>query len=192
MSSSSKLTAKDVIAALDLAPHPEKGYFVETFRDTATTSDGREQSTCIYYLLEGESGLSHWHRVRDAVEVWHYYAGAPLRLSLARDDGSPVRDVVLGPDLLKGERPQIVVQRDEWQHALSLGEWTLVGCSVAPAFVFGNFQMAEPGWEPNGKSSWIFDILRAGVSISGGKEKERRKKKKKNWFLTAWYSAPWE
>jgi len=153
MSSSPKLTAKDVIAALNLSSHPEKGYFVETFRDTTTTSDGRAQSTCIYYLLEGESGLSHWHRVRDAVEVWHYYAGAPLRLSLARDDGSPVRDVVLGPDLLKGERPQIVVQRDEWQHALSLGEWTLVGCSVAPAFVFESFQMAEPGWEPNGKSS---------------------------------------
>jgi predicted cupin superfamily sugar epimerase len=152
--SSPKLTAKDVIRALKLEPHPEKGHYIETFRDSETLSadSERAQSTCIYYLLEGESGLSHWHRVRDAVEVWHHYAGAPLRLSLAYDDGSPVRDVVLGEDLLKGERPQVVVRRNEWQHAISLGDWTLVGCSVAPAFTFESFQMAEPGWEPNGGS----------------------------------------
>lgn len=92
-------TAKEVIAALNLAPHPEKGYFIETFRDAHTLPDKRSHGTCIYYLLEGESGLSHWHRVLDATEVWHYYAGAPLRLSLSWDDGKPVRDVVLGSDL---------------------------------------------------------------------------------------------
>lgn len=92
-------SAKDVIAALNLSPHPEKGYFIETFRDARISSDQRSPSTCIYYLLEGESGLSHWHRVLDATEVWHYYAGAPLRLSLSWDDGSPVRDVVLGSNL---------------------------------------------------------------------------------------------
>lgn len=92
-------SAQEVIAALNLAPHPEKGYFIETFRDAHTASDKRSHSTCIYYLLEGESGLSHWHRVHDATEVWHYYAGAPLRLSLSWDDGKPVRDVVLGADL---------------------------------------------------------------------------------------------
>jgi predicted cupin superfamily sugar epimerase len=156
MSSSTppQLTAKQVIEALNLTPHPEKGYYVETFRDEQTTSKpegDRAHSTCIYYLLEGESGLSHWHRVRDAVEVWHHYAGAPLRLQLAHDDGSPVRDVVLGTDLLAGERPQVVVHRNEWQHALSLGDWTLVGCSVAPAFTFESFEMARPGWEPNGQ-----------------------------------------
>ncbi|KAI8944596.1 RmlC-like cupin domain-containing protein [Xylaria longipes] len=147
--SSPQLTAQDVIKALSLSPHPEKGYYIETFRDPETSA-GRANSTCIYYLLEGEAGLSHWHRVRDAVEVWHHYAGAPLRLSLAWDDGTPVRDVVLGKDLLGGERPQVVVQRNEWQHAVSLGDWTLVGCSVAPAFTFESFQMAEGGWEPNG------------------------------------------
>lgn len=90
-------SAKEIIAALNLTPHPEKGYYIETFRDAhAFSSDQRAQSTCIYYLLEGESGLSHWHRVLDATEVWHYYAGAPLRLSLSSDDGEPVRDVVLG------------------------------------------------------------------------------------------------
>jgi predicted cupin superfamily sugar epimerase len=91
-------SAKDVIAELNLKPHPEKGYFIETFRDSATDSSGRAHSTQIYYLLEGESGLSHWHRVIDAVEVWHYYAGAPLQLSLSWDDGKPVRNLVLGTD----------------------------------------------------------------------------------------------
>ncbi len=152
-------TAKDVIAALNLAPHPEKGYFVETYRDAATTTTAaaasgdkpaRASSTYIYYLLEGASGLSHWHRVLDAVEVWHYYAGAPLQLSLSWNDGAPVRDVTLGPDLWAGHRPQVVIERAEWQHAQSLGDWTLVGCSVAPGFEFDSFEMAEPGWEPKG------------------------------------------
>jgi len=144
-------SAQDVIEALKLAPHPEKGFYVETFRDAAAAEGAtRPNLTCIYYLLEGAAGLSHWHRVLDAVEVWHHYAGAPLQLSLARDDGSPVRHLVLGPDLWAGHRPQLVVDRAEWQHAQSLGDWTLVGCTVAPAFDFASFEMAEPGWEPKG------------------------------------------
>jgi predicted cupin superfamily sugar epimerase len=153
------MSAKEVIAALNLTPHPEKGYYIETFRDLATSASaedgGKERShkTCIYYLLEGDSGPSHWHRVLDAVEVWHHYAGAPLELSLSWDDGKPVRHLVLGKDLWKGERPQAVVQRGEWQRATSLGAWTLVGCSVAPAFAFEGFEMAIPGWEPRGAPS---------------------------------------
>lgn len=123
--------AKDVIAVLNLAPHPEKGYYIETFRDEHATSEGRAPSTCIYYLLEGASGQSHWHGVRDAIEVWQFYAGAPLKLSLSRDDGQPVREMVLGPDIWNGERPQIVIRRGEWQHAQSSGGWTLLGCSVS-------------------------------------------------------------
>ncbi|EFW99982.1 cupin superfamily protein [Grosmannia clavigera kw1407] len=146
MATTATHTAKDMIAALNLAPHPEKGYYIETFRDASP--DGRPASTCIYYLLEGASGLSRWHRVLDAVEVWHYYAGAPLQLSLSWDDGKPVRHVVLGPDIETGQRPQIVVARGEWQHAQSLGDWTLVGCTVAPGFEFTSFEMATPGWEP--------------------------------------------
>lgn len=143
-------TAQEVISALNLTPHPEKGYYIETFRDakSASTEITRASSTCIYYLLEGESGLSHWHRVLDAVEVWHYYAGAPLQLSLSWDDGNPVRDLVLGPDVVNNQRPQIIVERGEWQHAQSLGNWTLVGCTVAPGFDFNGFEMAQPGWEP--------------------------------------------
>ncbi|OAQ58701.1 cupin family protein [Pochonia chlamydosporia 170] len=145
---STSYTAQQVIDVLGLTPHPEKGYYIQTFKDPKTLADGRASSTCIYYLLEGSSGLSHWHRVLDAVEIWHYYAGAPLQLSLSWDDGKPTRDVVLGPDILKGERPQVIVERGEWQHALSLGDWTLVGCTVAPGFEFEGFEMANPGWEP--------------------------------------------
>ncbi len=149
-------SAQDVISALNLVPHPEKGYYVETFRDIATSASAegggkqRSNKTCIYYLLEGDSGPSHWHRVLDAVEAWHHYAGAPLQLSLSWDDHRPVRHVILGKDLWKGERPQVVVQQGEWQCARSLGAWTLVGCSVAPAFTFEGFEMASPGWAPRG------------------------------------------
>ncbi|KAH8602319.1 RmlC-like cupin domain-containing protein [Bisporella sp. PMI_857] len=143
-------SAQDVIAALNLIPHPEKGYFIETFRDTEGTTEHQSHSTCIYYLLEGDSGVSHWHRVLDAVEVWHHYAGAPLKLSLSCDDGKPIRHVVLGKDIWSGQKPQAVVHRKEWQHAQSLGAWTLVGCTVAPAFTMENFEMAQEGWEPRG------------------------------------------
>ncbi|KAK4449600.1 RmlC-like cupin domain-containing protein [Podospora aff. communis PSN243] len=147
-----KRTAQEVIAKLNLAPNIERGYFVETFRDTenvtSATSANRSASTAIYYLLKGAVGHSRWHRV-DAVEVWHYYAGAPLTLELARDDGSPVREEKLGPDVFSGERPQVVVGGGEWQRARSWGEWTLVGTTVAPGFEFEGFKMAEDGWEPN-------------------------------------------
>jgi len=142
-------SAQDVISALNLSPHPEKGYYIETFRDTDLTAANQSYSTCIYYLLQDETGPSHWHRVLNAAEVWHHYSGAPLLLSLSWDDGNPVRNVILGKNLWNGERPQVVVQKGQWQHAKSLGEWTLVGCSVAPAFTIERFEMAEPGWEPN-------------------------------------------
>ncbi|KAL4800100.1 RmlC-like cupin domain-containing protein [Aspergillus venezuelensis] len=142
-------TAQEVIATLNLVPNVEKGFYLETFRDPNNTSpDGRAPSSYIYYLLEGTSGPSHWHRVLDATEVWHYYAGAPMQLSLSWNDGNPVRHLILGPDIWNGEQPQIVIQPQEWQHAESLGDWTLVGCSVAPAFEDSCFEMPEPGWEP--------------------------------------------
>jgi predicted cupin superfamily sugar epimerase len=139
----SALTAAEVIHLLDLRPHPEGGHFRETFRDVRET-DGRSVSTAIYFLLaHGER--SHWHRV-DAVEVWHYYAGAPLALSIADGDGTTVFQ--LGPDLTAGEQPQAAVPARAWQAAESLGDWTLVGCTVAPGFVFTGFELAPPGWEP--------------------------------------------
>jgi predicted cupin superfamily sugar epimerase len=139
------LTATDIIHVLDLKPHPEGGHFRETFHDTRTAG-GRAASTAIYFLLaRGER--SHWHRV-DAVEVWHYYAGAPLVLEMAVDENGPVRRMKLGPDVVMGERPQGVVQAGRWQAAESLGEWTLVGCTVAPGFEFSGFEIAPKDWTP--------------------------------------------
>jgi predicted cupin superfamily sugar epimerase len=136
-------TAADVVRLLGLAPHPEGGHFRETFRDSAE-SGGRAASTAIYYLLAaGER--SHWHRV-DAVEVWHWYAGAALALTLS--DGRETQSLRLGPDLQAGERPQAVVPARCWQAAESLGAWTLVGCTVAPGFDFRGFELAPDGWRP--------------------------------------------
>lgn len=139
----SGLTAKDVIFTLGLERHPEGGWFVQTFEDGANM-DGRAHSTAIYYLLEGAE-VSHWHRV-DAVEVWHYYAGAPLELSLS--DGTSVDLHALGSQLDLGQRPQVVVPRGAWQSARSTGDWTLVGCTVAPGFRFSGFELAPKDWAP--------------------------------------------
>ncbi|MGU3399518.1 cupin domain-containing protein [Brucellaceae bacterium D45D] len=137
------MEAKDIIEALNMQPHPEGGWFVESFRDDHGSA--RAHSTAIYYLLE-KGQHSHWHRVRDAAEVWHFYAGDPLLLSLS--DGNSIEQVTLGIDLKKSERPQAVVPADVWQAAKPLGRFTLVGCTVAPGFEFSSFEMAEPGWEP--------------------------------------------
>jgi uncharacterized protein len=138
------LSAAEIIRLLDLKPHPEGGHFRETFRDARADAAGRAASTAIYFLLaQGER--SHWHRV-DAAEVWHYYAGAPLVLEMA--ENSDIRRMKLGPDIALGERPLGVVPAGHWQAAESLGEWTLVGCTVAPGFEFSGFEMAPKDWQP--------------------------------------------
>ena len=140
------LSAPDVIRLLELKPHPEGGHFRETFRDARTDASGRAASTAIYFLLaKGER--SRWHRV-DAVEIWHYYAGAPLVLELAASEAGPVARLTLGPDLANGARPQGIVPAHHWQAAESLGDWTLVGCTVAPGFDFAKFEMAPKDWAP--------------------------------------------
>jgi predicted cupin superfamily sugar epimerase len=137
--------AADIIARLELKPHPEGGHFRETFRDTRVDANGRPVSTAIYFLLaRGER--SHWHRI-DAVEVWHFYAGSPLTLEIADGDGRRV--VTLGSDLAAGEVPQAIVPAQAWQAAESSGDWTLVGCTVAPGFDFAKFELAPKGWAPS-------------------------------------------
>jgi uncharacterized protein len=141
-----RLSAHDVIRLLDLKPHPEGGHFREVFRDTRIVDSGRAASTAIYFLLaRGER--SHWHRI-DAVEVWHFYAGAPLALEIARHKNAPVTRVTVGIDLANGERPQAIVPAHAWQAAQSLGDWTLAGCTVAPGFDFEGFELAAKGWAP--------------------------------------------
>lgn len=138
-----RLAAKDVIFTLGMTRHPEGGWYAETFVDVEGET-GRAQSTAIYYLLEA-GDQSHWHRV-DAVEVWHHYAGAPIELTLS--DGITVDRHVLGSDLMAGQRPQVVVPKQVWQAAKSLGDWTLVGCTVAPGFQFSGFELAARDWAP--------------------------------------------
>jgi predicted cupin superfamily sugar epimerase len=138
------VSAADIIARLELKPHPEGGHYRETFRDPRGDVAGRAVSTAIYFLLaRGER--SHWHRV-DAAEAWHYYAGDPLILQIADSEG--VRTVRLGTDLAAGESPQAVVPAQAWQAAATIGDWTLVGCTVAPGFEFAGFELAPQGWEP--------------------------------------------
>jgi predicted cupin superfamily sugar epimerase len=138
--------ADALIARLGLKPHPEGGHFRETFRDVGAFEDGghpsagRAYSTAIYFLLKkGEA--SRWHRV-DAAEVWHFYLGSPLELKIGKAAH------ILGTDLAKGQAPQIVVPKGAWQAARSLGDYTLVGCTVAPGFEFSGFEMAADNFQP--------------------------------------------
>jgi uncharacterized protein len=140
------LTATEVVSLLGLKPHPEGGHYVETYRDPAG-SDGRAHSSAIYFLLAAGE-VSHWHKV-DATEVWHWYAGAPIELRISAEP--PRIDThLLGPELTAGQRPQLIVLPFAWQAARSLGPWTLVGCTVAPAFEFTGFELAPPSWAPGG------------------------------------------
>ncbi len=137
------LTAAQVIARLGLEAHPEGGHYREIYRDRPANGD-RGACTSIYYLLAAGE-ISAWHRI-DAVEIWHWYAGAPLQLSIAASAAATA--ALLGNDLAGGHRPQMVVPARAWQSARPAGDWSLVGCTVAPAFQFDGFELAPPGWQP--------------------------------------------
>ncbi len=132
------ISADAIIAALGLKPHPEGGYYNETWRD------GRGSGTAIYYLLK-KGEISAWHRI-DATEIWHWYAGAPLQLTIFDDE--KIQPVMLGGDIASGQTPQAIVPPHAWQMAESCGAWSLVGCTVSPAFDFAGFELAPTGWTP--------------------------------------------
>jgi hypothetical protein len=145
MPQNAMMSAAEIIARLGLKPHPEGGHYRETFRDPRGDAEGRAFSTAIYFLLaRGER--SHWHRI-DATEVWHYYAGSALILQIADQTGR--RSVRLGPDLAADEVPQAIVPPQAWQAAESTGDWTLVGCTVAPGFDFAKFELAAKDFSPD-------------------------------------------
>jgi predicted cupin superfamily sugar epimerase len=136
------MTAQEIIAKLGLAPHPEGGFYRQTW---IAENEGRATGTCIYFLL-ADGGSSHWHTV-DATEIWHFYAGAPLILSTAANADGPAVDQTLGPDLAAGQLPQLIVPVHHWQAARTTGAWTLVGCTVSPGFDFAGFTLAAPEFD---------------------------------------------
>ncbi|WP_102225070.1 cupin domain-containing protein [Acidimangrovimonas sediminis] len=147
------MTAEEIVARLNLAPHPEGGWYRETWRADLAESGGdagpldapRPTGTAILFLLAG-GRPSHWHRV-DATEIWHFHAGAPLILSTAATAEGPATDLTLGTDLAAGQMPQGIVPTQHWQAARTTGDWTLVGCTVSPGFRFEGFELAPPGFD---------------------------------------------
>ena len=142
---SGDLGAREVIRLLNMAPHPEGGHYVETFRAAAPEGE-RPASTLIHFLLQADE-VSAWHRV-DADEMWLWQAGGPLVLTTATPEGTAPRAVTLGPDLRAGHTLQGVVPAHHWQAAETLGAWTLVSCGVGPGFDFAGFELAPPDWRP--------------------------------------------
>ncbi|XP_020110151.1 uncharacterized protein LOC109725988 [Ananas comosus] len=170
-SSANTKTSSEIASLLDLKPHPEGGFFAETFRDFSITLPKsllpphykveRPVSTAIYFLLPSGS-VSHLHRIPCA-ETWHYYMGEPLTVFELHDDGH-IELTVLGPDLNAGHRPQYTVPPNVWfgsfptldvESFASDGSllvksrkrdselhYSLVGCTCAPAFQFEDFQLA--------------------------------------------------
>ncbi len=140
--------AQELIDRLGLLPHPEGGYYREVFRsdEQIHRADGavRNALTTIYFLLS-QGAVSRWHRVHAADEVWHHYEGSPLELRVLLPQGQQVQRWVLGP--LEVGRPEALpvhtVPADAWQAARSLGDYTLVGCTVGPGFDFADFTMAR-------------------------------------------------
>jgi uncharacterized protein len=121
-----------LIRDLELQPHPEGGHYVEVHRSAAVTA--------IYFLLAGAE-ISRWHRV-GSEEIWHYYEGAPLELLQLSPDARDLERIVLGPHSDR-QRPVHCVPACHWQAARSRGEFTLVGCTVAPAFQFADFSLLK-------------------------------------------------
>lgn len=137
------MNASELIEHLQLQPHPEGGHYRETWV-AKTDKKARSIGTCIYFLLRKDE-RSHWHRV-DATEIWHFYAGSPLILSISETTNGPAKEHVLTSDFVKGE-PQIIVPKGHWQAARTTGEFTLVGCTVSPGFQFSGFELAAPGFD---------------------------------------------
>ena len=143
------IDAEEIINSLDLKPHPEGGFFKQTFLDTQSDSSDRRIASVIYYLLRYDQ-YSHWHRV-DATECWFWHAGSPLVLTIS-PDGHDASSINLGPHILTGQKPHFVVEKNWWQTAVSIGEWSLVSCMVTPAFSFDGFELADKSWCPTPRS----------------------------------------
>lgn len=132
-------SAQDIIRELNLKPHPEGGYYRRTYRN-ADAGAGRSRCSAIYYLLDQE-GFALWHRI-DSDELWHWHAGSPMTLEIGQEKEAP-QSHILGPDILRGERPQLHVPANHWQRARADGPWSLVSCVVAPEFLFETLELPD-------------------------------------------------
>lgn len=143
------MTANELIRTFSLAPHPEGGWYLETWRSNAAAGK-RATASAVYYLIE-KGQRSQWNRV-DADEIWLWHGGDPLELMIAKSDAGPIETVRLGGKVAEGERPQVIIPKDQWQSAAAIegGEagYTFLSCIVAPAFEFKSYELAEPGWAP--------------------------------------------
>jgi len=142
------MTAENLIAALGLAPHPEGGWYRETWRADAAPGERAAASAVLYVIQPGQK--SHWNMV-DADEIWLWHSGDPIDLLIAAEEAGPVRTVRLGGDVAAGEQVQAIIPNGQWQAAepvAGAAGYTLISCIVAPAFEFGGFELAPPGWAP--------------------------------------------
>lgn len=143
------MKADELIRALNLAAHPEGGWYRETWRAEAEPGKRAAASAVLYLIQAGQR--SHWNRV-DADEVWLWHGGDPVDLSIAVSDVGPSRAARLGGQIVIGEQPQIIIPAGQWQSAATASDgkvgYALISCIVAPAFEFAGFELAEPGWAP--------------------------------------------
>ena len=122
--------------------HPEGGYFSESFRDD------QNNISLIYYLLK-KNEKSHWHRLTKN-EILHFYKGSPLNISISKD-GKTSNDITLGNNIDGNENMHLVIKASSWFSMTSTGDYSLIGCTVAPGFDYKDFELAPKNWEPGGK-----------------------------------------
>ena len=135
-------TSNEIIKKLNLIPHPEGGYFAETFRDQLGSVSH------IYYLLK-KGEISRWHKLKKN-EILNFYDGDPIKIYLSKN-AVDTSEVILGKDINVGNKYQYTVKAETWFSMCSLGEWSLIGCIVVPAFDYNDFELAPTNWKPGKK-----------------------------------------
>ena len=126
-----------IIEKLKMIPHPEGGYFKESYRN--------ENVSLIYYLLK-KNEKSHWHRLTKN-EILHFYNGDPLKLLISKD-GKNIEKIILNNKINNDQIFHYIVKAGTWFSMESQGEYSLIGCTVAPSFDYDDFELAPKNWKP--------------------------------------------
>ena len=127
----------EIIQKLEMIPHPEGGYFKESYRD--------KNVSLIYYLLK-KNEKSHWHRLTKN-EILHFYNGDPLKLLISKD-GKNIEEIILNNKINNDQIFHYIVKAGTWFSMESQGEYSLIGCAVAPPFDYDDFELAPKNWKP--------------------------------------------